>query len=184
MPHHHVITRTGSIRAIPVLEMTMGQDPEVTVIVMAMVEDESPGVTWIGPVRAPIEILTTVTVRLNLKCGDGVKRGSTQTTCFAPGKGLLRVVAKKWKPQMLRLFIPSFPSNKNKTNTPTRNLFQAVSPPKKVLVIPLALSKQPTEIQYPNYSLNGIQSKPRKVHLLNNDVPKGSECAIVNTAVG
>lgn len=36
------------------------------VIVMAMVEDESPGVTWIGPVQAPIETPTTVTVRLNL----------------------------------------------------------------------------------------------------------------------
>lgn len=69
MPRHHVITHTGSIRAIPVLEMTMGRDPEVTVIEMVTVEDESPGVTWIGPVRAPIEILTTVTVRLNLKCG-------------------------------------------------------------------------------------------------------------------
>lgn len=44
MAHLHEIIHTGSIQAIPVPEMTMGQDQEAIVIVMAMVEDESPGV--------------------------------------------------------------------------------------------------------------------------------------------
>lgn len=51
----------------------MGQHPEATAIVMAMVVDESLGVIWSDPVQAPIENPTMVTVTRAAPHPQGVR---------------------------------------------------------------------------------------------------------------
>lgn len=113
-----------------------------------------------------------------LVCWKGL-RGSTQTACFGPGKGCL-----VWLPKSGNIKRGIFSSWVPTKIAPTRILLQAVFCPPKVWVVPVALSEQPREMQHSNYNLSGIQSKPRKVHLLNNDVSKASEWSIVYTSVG
>ncbi len=119
MPRHHVITHTGSIRAIPVLEMTMGQDPEVTGVWMSYNWCVCDGRLRIQPnislflsdrdgygggrePRAYMDRPSSGSYREPYDSYGKIKplvwwkglRGSNQTACFAPGKGCLMSLPK------------------------------------------------------------------------------------------